>query len=473
MHDRIHTGWRALVATFILLSWTALPTTAANLDAAGHWEGAVELPTGELAMMVDLEHGEEGWSGTIDIPLQGAEGVPLEDISIEGERVAFAIQGPPGDPTFTGKLADGEIRGEFRQGGGTFPFHLGREAVELPARPQEPQPPFPYRSEEITYENGAVTLAGTLTLPPGPGPFPAAVLITGSGAQDRDETLLGHKPFLVLADHLTRSGIAVLRSDDRGVGGSTGSVRDSTSADFADDALAAVRLLSERSEIDNARIGLIGHSEGGLVAPLAAVRGEGIAYLVLLAGPGVPASELLATQVERISLSGGAEPETAKRQVALLREAFEALGADLAEDALLERLMDVGRRQAALEGADLEDEVIRQQVEMMLSPWFRFFADYDPRHTLEKVRSPVLALNGDLDTQVDTEQNLRAIEAALARGGNEDVTAISFPDLNHLFQHAKTGNPAEYATIEETLAPEVLEHISKWIHQRFGSSSGD
>ena len=457
----------------------ATPLAAQADDAAGHWEGSIEAPTGPLVVMVDLEETDGAWSGTIDIPAQGANDLPLSDVSVhvDSGAVSFTISGVPGEPTFQGTLADGEITGEFSQGAARLPFRLGREAVEVeaPSRPQEPKPPFPYDDEEVEYRNGDVKIAGTVTLPPGEGQVPAALLISGSGALNRDLELAGHKPFLVLADHLTRLGIAVLRVDDRGVGGSTGSTWQSTSRDKAADVLAGVRFLRDHDRIDPERVGLIGISEGGLVAPLALNRVEPgtIAYAVLLAGPGVPGAELLRQQLRRIAAADGAPAEKIEELAALQDKGLEIIASDMphaeAEAALrqvAEEQMAASPETAQLSGEDLETAV-NAAVESNLSPWFRFFIRYDPRPALGGLAVPTLALFGGKDTQVDADQNQSAMEAALAPSGNPDVTIRRFADMNHLFQTAGSGSPAEYARIEQTMAPEVLDLIGSWVAERF------
>jgi hypothetical protein len=452
-----------------------LPRLAAAQPSpfAGHWEGAIQLPAGELQVMVDLTPAEGTWKGTIDIPQQGAKALPLEKITVEADHVRFSITGIPGNPTFDGKLENGAIKGTFTQGQASLPFHLGREAVQPVRRPQEPQPPFPYQEEEVTYPNGDVKLAGTLSLPPGPGPFPAVVLISGSGAQNRNEELLGHKPFLVLADHLTRAGIAVLRVDDRGVGGSTGSTGGSTSSDFAEDALAGVRFLKAHDRIAKNRIGLLGHSEGGLIAPIAATRSSDVAFIVLLAGPGVPGSDILPAQVEAIDRAAGMSEDKARKEGALTREALDLVRAEKDNAALRTKLAKLFKDHPdALDPKEIEaggglDAFTEKQVKALSSPWFRFFVDYDPRPTLRQVKVPVLAVNGELDRQVLADQNLPAIEQALREGKNPDVTVRRLPGLNHLFQTAKTGSPEEYAQIEETMSPAVLDTVTRWIVDRF------
>jgi pimeloyl-ACP methyl ester carboxylesterase len=347
-------------------------------------------------------------------------------------------------------------------------------APQPPRRPQEPAPPFPYVQREVGYDNGPIHLAGTLTLPEGRGPFPAVLLITGSGAQNRDEEIFGHKPFLVLADHLTRADIAVLRVDDRGVGGSTGDTGSSTTADFAADALAGVRFLASQPEIFKDRIGLLGHSEGGLVAALAASRSREVAFVVLLGTSGVPGYDLLVDQVEATARAAGAPEATAKQLVALERQALDAIRAEKDEAALRAKLTPILRAAAELAapgqraaGGDL-DAAVERQVKASTSPWFRFFLSFDPRPVLRQVSVPVLAVGGNKDVQVPAARNLPAIERALQQGGAKDITIRRIPELNHLFQHAKTGSPAEYGAIEETFDPDLLGIITRWILARFG-----
>ena len=465
-----------VVAVSVLPAVT--PLSAQTPDAAGHWEGSIEIPGQPLVVQVDLEESGGMWSGTIDIPAQGADDLALSGVSVDGDEVRFTISGVPGEPTFEGTLADGEISGEFTQGPARLPFKLGREAVEVeaPPRPQEPKPPFPYDAEEVAYENGNVTIAGTLTLPPGDRKVPAALLISGSGALNRDLELFGHKPFLVLADHLTRLGVAVLRVDDRGVGGSTGSTSRSTSRDKAADVLAGVRFLGGHGRIDPERVGLIGISEGGLVAPLALNRVDPgtVAFAVLLAGPGVPGGDLLRRQLRRIAAANGATAEMIEELAALQGRALEIIGAGMppaeAEAALREVVAEqlaASPETAQLTGEALESAV-SAAVESNLTPWFRFFIRYDPRPALGGLAVPTLALFGGKDTQVDADQNQSAMEAAFAASANRDITVRRFPDMNHLFQTAGTGSPAEYGMIEETMAPEALETISGWILERFG-----
>jgi pimeloyl-ACP methyl ester carboxylesterase len=417
------------------------------------------------------------YEGTMDSLDEGAVGLPLDVVRVKDGAVRLEYR--PAGIVFEGKRGeDGrEIAGTYQQAGDSLPLTLTRvTAVPGANRPQHPQRPYPYDEIEVSYENRlhGVTLAGTLTVPRGEGPFPAVLLITGSGAQDRDETMLGHKPFLVLADYLTRRGIAVLRVDDRGVGGSTGSVSESTTADFAEDVLAGVAFLKGRKEINPAQIGLIGHSEGGAIAPLVAGRSKDVAFIVMLAGPGMPGHEVLRTQSAAGLKLGNAPPEAidllgtlqdhlfaavrTEKDLAVAKKQFRAALAEVTAQLSADRKQ---RAAAAL-------AVIEAQAGLVLSPWGRYFTDYDPRPALHRVTCPVLALNGSKDVQVDAKINLSAIEAALTQAGNPDVTIRALPGLNHLFQTCRTGATSEYATIEETLAPVVLETVADWIAQHTG-----
>jgi uncharacterized protein len=349
-------------------------------------------------------------------------------------------------------------------------------AAAAPARPQEPRLPYPYVVREVGYQSGAIHLAGSLTLPAGPGPFAAAVLISGSGAQNRDEEMFGHRPFLILADRLTRAGIAVLRVDDRGVGGSTGVNDQATDEDFAGDALAGVHFLATQPEIAKGRIGLIGHSEGGVVAPLAASRSRDVAFVVLLAGTGLPGEAILMHQTQALLLAAHVPDDVVRQRLELERhilgivreEKSEPVRRDLLRPLLREGLKMATPADIAALGGDAE-AVIDSSARTMATPWYRFFVGYDPQPALRKVHVPVLALFGDKDMQVVAAENMPAIAHALRDAGDKDVTIRSLKGLNHMFQDAGTGSPDEYATIEQTMSPEVLDIVTHWILDRFGA----
>lgn len=443
---------------------------------AGYWQGSLKVNAFEMRLLFHLEDADGELSGTMVSLDQGETRIPLSDAKATGDQLRLESKSING--TYNGRLnADGsEIVGQWKQGPQDLPLTLKRLAAAPDvSRPQDPKPPYPYANEDVAFPNEAasIELAGTFTFPETPGPHPAVILVSGSGPQDRDETIMGHRPFLVLADHLTRHGIAVLRYDDRGVGESTGRFSQALVADFTTDALAAVEYLKTRPEVDPQRIGILGHSEGGLVAPQAAVaRPDDVAFIVLLAGPGVPMDDLLARQAQDLMRLTGADAETTGKALAGQRDMFRIVreqGDSPEGRAQLKQLLTTMMEEYTpeqLEAMAYSESQIDGQIDTVLSPWFRDLLELDPRPTLEQVRCPVLAINGGKDSQVATEENLAAIEAALRDGGNGEVTLINFPDQNHLFQEARTGAISEYATIEETMNPETLEAISDWVREQ-------
>ena len=435
----------------------------------GNWVGTLSVPPGiELQMIYRVTKADgKPIAATLDVPDQGAKGIPVDTVGLEGEEATLGVKLIAGD--FQGKLsADGSaLVGRWKQGSLALPLTLKKvDRVPDRLRPQMPRPPFPYKTEDVTYPSKAsgVKLAATLTIPEGKGPFPAVVFITGSGPQDRDESLLGHKPFLVLADALARRGIVTLRADDRGFGRSTGNFASATTEDFADDAQGGVEFLKGRPEVDPGRVGMIGHSEGGIVGPIVAARApDDVAFLVLLAGTGLTGAEILRLQGVDLLKAAGADEKTLEIQgqaldailpIVVAEEDPEELGAKIkaALDPILAKLSEAERK-AQAEASPVEATVAR-----LASPWMRHFLAFDPRPTLAKVRCPVLALNGELDMQVAAKANLESIARSIRSGGNEQVVTREFPKLNHLFQTCQTGALSEYGRIEETMAPVVLKN---------------
>jgi pimeloyl-ACP methyl ester carboxylesterase len=450
---------------------------AAPID--GVWEGTLAVGTTKLAVVLHVSRSADGAQhATVDIPSQGAKGVAVDTVVFDAAGMRFEMKAIAGMFAGTRDTTGYVIAGTFTQAGTAMPLGLmWRPTATEPGRPQEPKPPYPYRTEDVSYENraGGVTLAGTLTTPVGEGPFAAALLITGSGAQDRNEELFGHKLFLVIADSLTRAGIAVLRVDDRGVGGSTGSTLDASSEDLAGDVETGVAFLLTRPEIDGLKIGLVGHSEGGLIAPMVASRSEAIAYIVLMAGPGLPGADILLAQGVLIARAAGTSEAQIAANADLQRQIFAVLRSESdprAAEADLRTVIREGlarlARLSAPDGAAVADteHLVEAQVRGVNSTWFRFFLTYDPRPALTRVRCPVLALDGSHDLHFPAEENLAAIREALRAGGNDRVTTRMLPNLNHLFQTSETGHPSEYGAIEETIAPVALELIGTWIQEQ-------
>ncbi len=420
-------------------------------------------------MSIGLHFDGKG-GGTFDLPAQNIKAMPLADLRTEGTSVSFRLPDVPGGATFDGTVSpDGAtITGDFEQGSQTARFSLSRGTVAPPARPQEPRPPFPYRSEDVTYRSGDLTLAGTFTRPETGGPFTTALMITGSGPQDRDETIGGHRPFLLLADTLTRAGYAVLRMDDRGVGGSGGDLKQANYDDLTGDVLAGVAYLQGRDDIDRARIGLFGHSEGGYLGPLAAQRSRGgVAFVVMMAGPAVSGEEVLVLQNRLLFEQAGASPEQIVAQLGYVRQLSALLRAEDYEGARALSRARITEQTADLpEGRRPSPEAIEAQ--LPVTPSYRSFVAYDPAPALSALRVPVLAFYGDKDLQVPSSQSEPAARTLLA--GNPDTTIRTFPGLNHLMQPTSTGALAEYATIETTTAPEVLDLVTGWLRERYPPS---
>lgn len=437
------------------------------------WEGKLKISSVSLRLVLKVFNKSDGSLGSfLDSPDQSANNIPVSSITMTEDSLKFAIQTI--GASYTGKIYrdSAMIKGTFKQGPMALPLELKKvdKLVEI-KRPQNPQKPYPYNDEEVTFENKSanIMLAGSFTYPKGDGKFPAVVLVTGSGPQDRDESLMNHKPFLVISDYLTRNGIAVLRYDDRGIAKSKGNFATATSEDFATDALAAVEYLKTRKEIDPKKIGIAGHSEGGLIAPMCAVNSNDVHFIVMIAGPGVAGREILLLQAKLINLASGESEEKIIKGNQLSEKIYDIVlnepDNDKAEkkikamyDEIYPTLTDAEKKEE-----DAQKPMMAQQIKQILSPWFRFFLKYDPRPTLENVTIPVLALNGGKDLQVDPKQNLPEIEKALKAGENKNFKIVELPGLNHLFQKCKTCTVTEYGQLEETFSEDALKIIKDWI----------
>lgn len=338
--------------------------------------------------------------------------------------------------------------------------------------------PSPYRSEDVSVPSAGFARACTLTVPHGGGRHPAVLLETGSGPQNRDEEIFGFRPFLLLADHLTRNGVAVLRCDDRGVGGTSGSAESATTEDFALDSDAGVAFLTTQPDVDAGRIGILGHSEGGIVAAMVASRSPRVAFVVMLAGPGVTGERILLSQGEKIARAEGASDAEVAEQRELQQRTFRVVRAGTGWDewkadlrrrtlASIEAL-PADRRAAISDVSAYADAAVNTEWARVRSPWFRFFLDYDPSRALRKIRCPVLAVFGEKDLQVPAEENAAAVRRALKKARNRRAEIAVVPNANHLFMEARSGSPSEYAGLRKAFAPGVLERISSWIREHAG-----
>lgn len=442
-------------------------------EITGDWNGILEVQGTKLRLVIHI-HKEGGkLSATMDSPDQGANGLPVQSIEFEASTLTIKMPNLGMEYTATLNQEGTEFKGMFKQSGLSLPLNLNRKKLAAPLvnRPQHPTAPFPYHAEEVTFKNASanITLAGTLTLPQKAGVFPVVILISGSGPQNRDEELFKHKPFLVIADHLTKKGIGVLRFDDRGVGQSEGDFNSATSKDFASDVQAGIEYLKTRKEIKKDQIGLVGHSEGGLIAPMVAVDNSDVAFIVMMAGPGVSGEEILVLQQELINRAGGLSKQKIAFHTKITQKVFELLKQYKDSKKIKEEIDNFYKKELSSLTEDEKKEFdgaapfAITQLDRLTSPWFRFFLSHQPKDALEKVKCPVLAINGAKDLQVDVEQNFPAIEKALKKAGNTDFTMKKLSNLNHLFQTTETGSPSEYGQLEETFSPKALEEISSWI----------
>ena len=447
---------------FVILLFTFLTAQTAMSQIEGYWKGQIDLGTLKLEMAFNITANENSYVTTLDVPAQGAFDFPVDETTFQDRRLQLTMSAM--DASYSGTLKDDVIEGEFTQRGMTFPLNLAKaeKKEQRKTRPQDPQPPFDYHIEEVTFvnEKEGNTLVGTLTIPKGEGPFPAMVLVSGSGQQNRDEELMNHRPFWVIADYCALHGIAVLRYDDRGIGGSTGEVENATSLDFSYDAEAAFDYLRNRKEINASKVGILGHSEGGVINFMVSARRPEVAFLVSLAGPSVNGIEVLKEQQAAILRASGMSEEMVQFNGNANAQMFDIIEAsnDREEaDSLLRQLV---------KGWGYNEELTEQTVSQMTMPWMYYFLKYDPTEAIVKTNCPALLLNGSKDLQVIASQNLPGYEKIIAEYGKTNLILRELPDLNHLFQHCETGSPNEYFEIEETISPEVLELIVGFVKGR-------
>lgn len=459
------TKFGLIIFIFLLSVLPGLSFAGTATDIKGIWQGALNINGSSLRIVFRIFSEDSHLKAEMDSPDQGVKGIHVDSVIFNNDSLKIYVNFIQG--YFEGKLFTDSnyFKGVWNQRGFSLPLNLKKtDKVAGYNRPQEPKPPFPYTSEDVIFDNkpAGIKLAGTLTMPKTGGLFAAVVLISGTGPQNRDEELYEHKPFLVLADYLTRKGIAVLRVDDRGTGKSTGNFSESNDKDFESDVIASIEYLKTREEIDKKKIGLIGHSEGGMIAPAVAVHTKDVAFIVLMAGPGIPCDSLLYLQSKALAKAAGYPEEQIKESLEINKKIYNAVktGADsLSIVKELRKIFDESNRAAGANSGAL----FEKELKIVMSPWFRYFISYDPAPVLEKVKCPVLALNGSKDLQVPPDENLAGIKKALKKSENKNYEVKELNGLNHLFQTAGTGNMDEYIKIEETIAPSALEIISGWI----------
>lgn len=431
-------------------------------DISGVWAGSLNLIGSSIDIYYSISKNESNeYIGSYSVPSQGVRNIPLDTLSFDGISVVFKSNAF-GGTRFTGTFITTGFLGEFFQKGTTIPLSLVPGEIPIPKRPQEPKPPYPYSVENVVFHNSVsdIDLAGTITIPEGNGPFVGVVLVSGSGYQDRNEEIYDHKPFWVIADYLARHGVVVLRYDDRGVGESGGSKIDNTTKILSYDAAAAISYLKSRPEVKTA--GICGHSEGGTIAFMLAAENPQIGFVISLAGTSVRGDEILLAQQSAIAKASN----LSKEYISLVREANRevydiVIASDSVDNTLKEQLRAFYTSNPMT--ANLKGKLLDQQISVMTDPWLYFFIKYSPQDDLSKIKVPILALDGTKDLQVPADLNLPAILKATS--GNPNVTVKYLNGLNHLFQHAGSGSPDEYPTIEETFSPEALQIMADWLVQ--------
>lgn len=432
-------------------------------DISGSWKGELEIQGMKLPLIIHVEKNENSYTSTMDSPMQGAKGIAVDKTAFVNNEVSLEIKAI--NFLYRGKLMNNKIEGTLSQNGMTFPLvlNLMRENETALHRPQTPKPPYHYDNKEVQIKNETEgnILAGTLTTPPNFNKnSPAFVMITGSGPQDRNSEIFGHQSFLVISDYLAKKGIATLRLDDRGTGGSEMGKADPTSQDFAGDINSAVNYLNKNGFKN---IGLIGHSEGGMIAPMVANINKNVKSLILLAAPGIPTDGLMKLQTYETTVSMGIPKEIAQKLADENEKVYAFIknykGADFEND-VENFLIKLSENEFS---AYQSKETREQALVFVNNNWFRYFIKYNPNSELQKIKIPVLALNGSLDTQITAKENLEGIKKSLTKAGNTNFKTVEIPQVNHLFQTAKTGAVTEYAQIEETISPKVLELISEWV----------
>ncbi|MBW3468071.1 alpha/beta hydrolase family protein [Arthrospiribacter ruber] len=443
-------------------------------ELEGSWEGTLDVMGNKLPLIFRFEQSDEQWKGFMDSPSQGARNIALTKVLVVGNMLTF--EHLAGGILYEGILMGDMVNGTFKQSGMSFPLNLNKmqemeKASESRIRSQTPEAPFPYAEREIEFasETDNVKLKGTLTIPEGNGPFPGVILVTGSGPQDRNSTIFEHEPFWVIADYLSRNGIVVLRFDERGVGGSEGDFGSATSRDFKLDAQSGMKYLQDLQEVDISEIGMLGHSEGGMIAWMVAAEKENssVDFVISLAGPVVSIPQLMAKQTEDISRSTGNSEELVASQVALNTKFYELIKKYGEVEKIKEMVPELVKE--VLDTHELPEEIKAQQAASLtstltssLNPWLVYFIQYEPESDINKIQIPTMAAFGGKDIQVNAAQNANKL-ISLFEGKEELLRLKVYDDLNHLFQKAETGSISEYIEIEETFNEQVLRDILDFI----------
>jgi hypothetical protein len=457
------------ITTLFLLSFSITTIFAQNLE--GVWHGNAKTPDNKDILFVFLfEKNQDEYTVTMAVPTFNVSEVKPKSTVLKEGHLTIEDTGLGVKYDGLWNEASNLIEGTYTEGGVKLLLNLKKGNPEMPKnnRPQEPTKPYPYYEENVKFNNSeaGVTLSGTFTRPTQTGKYPVVILISGSGRHDRDASAMTHRPFLVLSDYLTRQGIAVLRYDDRGFRESTGDFNKATTADFAQDVISAVSYLKSRTDINPNQIGLIGHSEGGIIAPLAANQTQDISFIVTLAATGIPGSEVAVMQSKSL------RPFPVPDEVAFEENVKKSITIATSNQELATKRKELTAHNNAYltpilkslgAANDNISKFIENETETVLQPWNVYFYKYNPALEFEKLNIPMLSLNGTKDIQVDASINQKAIREALVRAGNKNYKIVTLENLNHLFQECKTCKMEEYKDIEQTISPMALKEISDWI----------
>jgi alpha/beta superfamily hydrolase len=470
--------------------------TSQGKDLNGYWNGVLRRPNANpLRICFKITQNKDGIKTVMDMPDQGLKHFPMSattfdsiTVKIVSNEAKISYEGTFLEASKKDQNQNDSLLGFFNEGGKHYPINIGKGIPDTLIRPQEPKPPYSYHIEDVMFENkkDKISLAGTLTMPKKTGVFPVVILISGSGPHNRNEEMYGHKPFLVIADNLAKNGIGCLRFDDRGTGQSGGNYQTASAEDFKEDVESALNYLQMRPTVDKNSIGLIGHNEGAIIAQLtAASRTKEIKFMVLLNGAGIPCDKLQLMQNELIGKASGLDEKTLKKNYTLNRGAYDIVMKNNAPEKLktkltaymMQALADTSKKVVTLADGKIDSTVVKKmkadsvqlalevekRVNELSSPWMQHYLKYEPSKTLEKIKCKVLVYNGEKDLQVPGKPNIEAIVAALQKGGNTSYDTKLFPSTNHLLQSCKTGAPHEYERIEQTIAPQMLTEMTKWL----------
>lgn len=459
----------------LLFSLACAVAADAQTAFTGIWEGKMNVGV-ELRVYFQIsQDSSKNFIATMEVPDQGLKNIKASTLQFKGDSVYLEIS--QFQAKYAGKMINDSFISGVLQQGPPLPLNLRRvQGIAEIKRAQTPVPPFPYNSEDLVYYNRDKSIAygATITIPKGKGPFPAVLLLTGSGQQNRDEEIMGHKPFAVIADHLTRNGFIVLRVDDRGMGKTTGDVMSATTRDFANDAIVSLDYLKSRKEVNKSKLGLIGHSEGGMIAQMIGAERNDIDFIVMIAAPGEPTLKVMHDQNEAVLRKMGMGKAYVDAYLVLYDNILKAVLSSTsatAKDsvrAVVDKWMAGTPANIVIATTGIRDEAsktnfINQFAGQVGSPWFRYFLSYVPQVYLKKITAKVLAVNGSQDVQVLAASNLKAIETALQSGKVKVYDVVELKGLNHLFQECKTCSTMEYGQLQQTISPAFLDAITGWM----------